>query len=73
MFGMLNVLMSIPSCTQGPGASPSVELRGMSSPFTAYQFGSGHIPASTLLIGGCPPPPLVLTLVFILLGVVLDM
>ena len=72
MFDMPNITTSILSSTPGPSADPGVLLGGTTTPFLTYRFGSGHIPSSTPFAGDFHSLHPVLTLVFILTGMVVD-
>ena len=72
MFGMPDITTSIPSPALGPRVNPGVGPGGTTSPYLAHRFGSGHIPPSTPFVEYFHSLRLVLTLVFILMGVVVD-
>ena len=72
MFRMLNITTSIPSTALGPSADLGVGLGGTIVPYLPHRFGSGHIPSSTPFVEGFHSLHLVLTLVFTLMGVLVD-
>ena len=68
MFCMPDITISISSPTPGP----SVGLGGTIAPYLAHIFGTGHISSSTLFEEDFHSLHLVLTLVFIPMGVIMD-
>ena len=72
MFGILDITISIPSPTLGSSADPGVGLGCTTTPYLAHRFGSGHILPSTPFMEDFHSLHPVLTLVFTLMGVVVD-
>ena len=72
MFGIPNITSSIPPLAPGPSADLGAGLGGTTTPYLAHIFGSGHIPPSTPFLGGFHSLLSVLTLMFTLMGVVVD-
>ena len=72
MFGVLDITPSIPSPALGLSADPGVRLGGTTAPYLAHRFGSGHIPSSTPFVEDFHSLCLVLTPVFVLMGMVVD-
>ena len=72
MFSILDITTSITSPAPGPSADLCVGLGGTTLPYLAHRFGSGHIPPSTPFVEGFHSLFSVLTLVFTLMGVVVD-
>ena len=68
IFGMPSIL----SLVLGPSTDPGVKLGGLTIPYRAHRFGSGHIPSSTPFADDFHSLHLFLTLVFTLMGVVVD-
>ena len=68
IFGMPGILSPI----LGPSVNPGVRLGGTIAPYLAYRFGSVHIPSSTPFAEDFHSLHPVLTLVFTLMGVVVD-
>ena len=56
----------------GPSADPGVRLGGITTPYHAHRFGSGHIPPSTPFVEDVDSLLLVFTPVVTLTGVVVD-
>ena len=72
LFGMPDSSTSILSPAQCPSADPGVGLGGTTTLHLVHIFGSGHIPPSTPFVEDFHSLRPVLTLVFILTGVVVD-
>ena len=72
MFNIPDITTSISSLVPGPSANPSVGLGGTTAPYLPHRFGSGHIPSSTPFAEDFHSLHPVLTLVFFLMGVVVD-
>ena len=72
MFDMPYITTSILSPAPGPSADPGVGLGGTTAPYLARRFGSGHIPSSNPFVEDFHSLHPVLTLVFTLIGVVVD-
>ena len=72
MFGMNDITTSISSLASSPSVDPGVGLGGTTTPYLAHIFGSGHIPYSNPFVKDFHSLCLVLTLVFTLMGVVVD-
>ena len=73
MFGMPDITTIILSPTLDPSVDLGVVLGGTTTPYLAHRFGSVHIPSSIPFAEDFHPLCLVLTLVFTLTGVVVDM
>ena len=56
----------------GPSTDPGVRLGGITTPYHAHRFGSGHIPPSTPFMEDVDSILLVFTPVVTLTGVVVD-
>ena len=54
----------------GPSTDPGVRLGGITAPYRAHRFGSGHIPSSTPFVEDVDSLLSVFTLVVTLTGVV---
>ena len=72
MFGMPDIMTSVPSPTPGPSVGPGVGLGGTTTPYLSRRFGSGHIPSSTPFARDFHSLHPVLTLVFTFMRVVVD-
>ena len=72
MFSMPDITTSIPSPAPGPSVDLGVGLGGITAPYLAHIFEIGHIPPSTPFVEGFHSLLPVLTLVFTLMGVVVD-
>ena len=68
IFGMPCILSPI----IGPSVDPGVRLGGVTAPYHAHRFGSGHIPPYTPFMEDVDSILSVFTLVFTLMGVVVD-
>ena len=68
IFGMPGILSPI----LGLGTDPSVRLGGITAPYPAHRFGSGHIPPSTPFVEDVDSLLSVFTPVVTLTGVVVD-
>ena len=68
IFGMPSILSPI----LGPSMDPSVRLGGITTPYTAHRFGSGHILPSTPFVEDVDSLLSVFTPVVTLMGVVVD-
>ena len=68
IFGMLGILSPI----LGPSMNPGVGLGGITTPYYAHRFGSGHIPSSTLFVEDFHSLHSVFTPVVTIMGVVVD-
>ena len=68
IFGMPGILSHI----LGPSMDPGVRLGGITTPYRAHIFGSGHIPPSTPFVEDVECLLSVFTLVVTLTGVVVD-
>ena len=68
IFGMRGILSPI----LGPSMDPGVKLGGITTPYYAHRFGSSHIPPSTPCVEDVDSLLSVFTLVFTLMGVVVD-
>ena len=69
IFGMIGILSPI----LGPSSEPGVGLGGITTPYHAHIFGSGHIPPSTPFVEDVDSLLLVFTPVVTLMGVVVDL
>ena len=56
----------------GPSMDPGVRLGGITTPYPAHKFGSGHILPSTPFVEDVDSLRSVFTLVVTLMGVVVD-
>ena len=56
----------------GPSTDPGVRLGGITTPYRAHRFGSGHIHPSTPFVKDVDSLLLVFTLVVTLMGVLVD-
>ena len=56
----------------GPSTDPGVRLGGITTPYHAHGFGSGHIPPSTPFVEDFYSFRSVFTLVVTLMGVIVD-
>ena len=63
---------SILSHVLGPSTDPGVRLGGITTPYHAHRFGSGHIPPSTPFVEDVDSLLSIFTLVVTLTGVVVD-
>ena len=68
IFGMPGIL----SLVLGPSTDPGVRLGGITSPYRAHRFGSGHIPPSTPFVEDVDSLLSVFTPMVTLTGVLLD-
>ena len=68
IFGMPGILSPI----LGPSMDPGVRLGGITAPYRAHRFGSGHIPSSTPFVEDFYSLRSVFTPVVTLMGVVVD-
>ena len=68
IFSMPSILSPI----LGPSADPSVILGGITTPYPAHRFGSGHIPPSTPFVEDVDSLLSVFTPVVTIMGVVVD-
>ena len=68
IFGMPSILSPV----LGPSTDPGVILGGITTPYYAHRFGSGHIPSSTPFMEDVDSLLLVFTPVVTLTGVVVD-
>ena len=66
IFGILSILSPV----LGPSIDPSVRLGGITAPYCAHRFGSGHIPSSTPFVEDFYSLRLVFTPMVTLMGVV---
>ena len=73
MFGIPDITTSIPSLALDPNADPGVEPRGTTTPYIVHRFGSGHIPPYTPFVEYFHSLHLVLTPVFVLTRMAMDM
>ena len=73
MVDMPDITTTIPSPTPGPSANLGVGLGGTTSPYLTQRFESGHIPSSTPFAEDFHSLRPVLTPVFTLTRVVVDM
>ena len=67
-FGIPGILSPI----LGPSTDPGVRLGGITTPYHAHRFGSGHVPPSTPFLEDVESLLSVFTPVFTLMGVVVD-
>ena len=65
-------MLGILSPVLGPSMDPSVRLGGITSPYRAHRFGSGHIPPSTPFMEDIDSLLSVFTRVVTLIGVVVE-
>ena len=72
IFDIPNITTSILSPAPGPSADAGVGLGATTTHYLAHIFESGHIPSSTPFVEDFHSLHLVLTLVFTLMGVVVD-
>ena len=72
MFDVPDNTTSIPSSAPGPSAYPGIGLGCTIAPYLAHRFGSGYIQSSTPFAEDFHSLHPVLTLVFVLMGVVVD-
>ena len=68
IFGMPGILSPV----LGPSVDPSVRLGGITAPYPAHRFGSGHILPSTPFVEDVDTLIWVFTPVVTLIGVVMD-
>ena len=68
IFGMPGIL----SLVLGPSMDPGVRLGGITTPYRAHRFGSGHLLPSTPFVEDVDSLLSVFTLVVTLMGVVVD-
>ena len=68
IFGIPGILSPV----LGPSMDPGVELGGITSPYRAHRFGSGHIPPYTPFLEDVDSLLSVFTLMVTLTGVVVD-
>ena len=68
IFGMPTIL----SPALGPSMDTGVKIGGITAPYRAHRFGSGHIPSSTPFVEDFYSLRLVFTLVVTLTEVVVD-
>ena len=66
------IMPGILSPMLGPSTDPGVKLGGITAPYRAYRFGSGHIPPSTPFVEDVDSLHLVFTPMVTLMGVVVD-
>ena len=72
MFGMPDITTSISSPATSPSVDLGVELGVTTTPYLVHIFESGHILSSTTFVKDFHSLHQVLTLVFTLMGVVVD-
>ena len=63
---------SILSLVLGPSTDPRVRIGGITAPYCAHRFGSGHIPPSNPFVEDIESLLSVFTPVVTLMGVVVD-
>ena len=68
IFGMPSILSPV----LGPSTDPGVRLGGITAPYRAHIFGSGHIPSSTPFVEDFYSLCSVFTPVVTLMGLVVD-